>query len=233
MCLSLSSEGVHLNGSQLLAAPTLDWDNWRGLPSFRVANDGTAALRSIWFEVPGWPVFRPDVGMVYMVEDYSAVIDVAFSPQADTMYAIAMVGVGEAARPVLDVRDTSDGALEYRVELEGGVEYDSGCGAAIAHDGEHLWTLGWLNVEDATPEQAEVPSPCLDESGMQVRLELRDPTDLSVLRSVALPRHPIWESWPVAVGSTPVLVPDGTGRRAYIFGAFTDHAATGYLMEMY
>jgi hypothetical protein len=233
VCLSLSSEGVHLNGSQLLAAPTLDWDNWRGLPSFRVANDGTAALRSIWFEVPGWPVFRPDVGMVYMVEDYSAVIDVAFSPQADTMYAIAMVGVGEAARPVLDVRDTSDGALEYRVELEGGVEYDSGCGAAIAHDGEHLWTLGWLNVEDATPEQAEVPSPCLDESGMQVRLELRDPTDLSVLRSVALPRHPIWESWPVAVGSTPVLVPDGTGRRAYIFGAFTDHAATGYLMEMY
>ena len=215
VCLSVTEQGeFFLNGSQpLITVPVRCCSE----PSFRVSRNGTAALRNValWND-KRWPVFRPTDGVAFVVE-YSHVKDVAFSPAGDTMYVTALLEDQDRPRLVLDVRDVVDGALTSREELEcrGTCASDLG---ALARTSEHLWSLRHVTVDD----------------DRQARLELRDPTDLTVLRSVAVPVHPDYPTYSFALGDHPVLLPDATGRRAYIFSEFfLGHSAAGYLMELY
>lgn len=215
VCLSVTEQGeFFLNGSQSLISVPLPCCSD---PSFRVSRNGTAALRNVdlWND-KRWPVFRPSDGVAFVVE-YSQVKDVAFSPVGDTIYVAAILEDQDGARLVLDVRDAVTGALKSREELECRRNCANDLGA-LARTSEHLWSLRQVTVDD----------------DRQARLELRDPTDLTVLRSVAVPVHPEYPSYSFAIGDHPILLPDETGRRAYIFSEFFNgHSAAGYLMELY
>ena len=218
VCLSMTKQQeFYLGGSQLLTTGNFGKPTF---PSFRVAKNGTAALRNIYVPSPqGWPVFRPDEGVAYEVEGYLRVEDVAFSPEGEVMYVVATTEATDGERLVLDARDTASGTLADRLELGCASKLCYCSYAAVARDSEHLWILRRVIVD----------------GGWQARVELRDPTDLEVVRSVAVPEH-LHHPSPdgVAIGCSPVLVPDATGRRAYIFGMYySGHSAAGYLMELY
>lgn len=218
VCLSMVRGGdFYLSGSERLADASLSSS---GHPSFRVSSNGTTALRSATTSDGAWPVFRPGVGVAYTVQGYLEVKDVAFSPSGDSMYVTAWAdeSAEEDAPLVLDVRKTDTGVLLNRLEIGTCKRHPCRDPAAVARDADHLWTLRWLTVDD----------------DRQLRVELRDPGSLSVRRSVAIPEHlyPFFSDM-VAVASDAVLVPDATGRRAYIVSGYSGHAGTGYMVELY
>lgn len=230
VCLSVTLGGdFYLNGSELVA-DALPIGLSGIYPSFRVASNGTAVLRNVELVSSrqgtsrAWAVFQPGEGVAYTVSDYLFVKDVAFSPSGDSMFVTAIVNIDEDEHLVLDLREVEAGRLLKRVEL-GCPEPRGRCAfnaAAIARDAVHLWILRWAAVDD----------------DWQLRVELRDPVDLSVLRSVAVPDHLAFTHPMVPVGFDPVLVPDATGRRAYIWSVYpadlaSGYPAAGYLMDLY